>query len=70
MRKIYKKLMQGSVDRRRSIPDDIFVKIKIPIPSKAIQKKVVKYHLEIESQKERIKELENTIQDNISELWK
>ena len=71
MRDIYKKLMQGSVDRRRSIEDEIFIRIKVPIPKKlVIQEKIVKYYKEIEMQKERIKVLENNIQNGISELWK
>ena len=69
MRKVYGKLMQGSVDRRRSINNDIFTKIKLPIPSNINQEKVLKCHKEIERQKIRIKKLEHKIQIDISKLW-
>lgn len=69
MRNIYKLVMQGSVDRRRSIEDDIFARIKLPIPSKEIQSRVVKKHTELEGYKVKIKNLENSIQANIKTLW-
>lgn len=69
MREIYKQLMQGSVDRRRSIPDEIFVKIKLPIPSRAIQDKVIEQFKKVEDYKNQIKELEKNIQTDLSNLW-
>ncbi|MCO6494486.1 MAG: N-6 DNA methylase [Bacteroidetes bacterium] len=69
MRSLYRLLMQGAVDRRRSIPDDIFLKIEVPIPTKDIQKKIVKKHFETISLKEKIKQLESEIQDDITDLW-
>jgi type I restriction enzyme M protein len=69
MRNIYRLLMQGSVDRRRSIEDDIFVRIKIPIPSKKIQQVVVQKYFELERYKGIIKTIEGEIQENMSTLW-
>lgn len=69
MRSLYKVLMQGAVDRRRSIPDDIFLKIEVPIPEQNIQKEIVKKHFETISLKEKIRKLESEIQNNISDLW-
>jgi type I restriction enzyme M protein len=69
MRAIYKQLMQGAVDRRRSVPDDLFLKIEIPIPGKTIQKKIVEKHIETNEYKKAIKNSEKDIQNNISNLW-
>lgn len=69
IREIYKQLMQGSVDRRRSIPDEIFVKIRLPIPSRAIQDKVVEQFRKVEDYKNQIKELEKNIQTDLTKLW-
>jgi type I restriction enzyme M protein len=62
--------MQGAVDRRRSIPDDIFLSIKIPIPSKPVQKSIANKYLLIERNKISIKKTEKTVQKNIEFLWK
>ena len=69
MRSLYRLLMQGAVDRRRSVPDDIFLKIEIPLPGTKIQKKIVKKHFETISLKNKIKELEGEIQNEITNLW-
>lgn len=69
MREIYKQLMQGSVDRRRSIPDEIFVKIRVPIPDRKIQDKVIEKYNKLEEYKTQIKSLEKGIQDDIVNLW-
>lgn len=69
MREIYKLLMQGSVDRRRSIPDNIFLTIEVPMPEKPIQKKIIDKYYEIEKFKTRVKKLENKIQEDIYKLW-
>lgn len=69
MREVYKQLMQGSVDRRRSIPNDIFVKIKLPIPKRKIQDKVIDKYKKLEEYKSEIKNLEKGIQDDIVNLW-
>lgn len=69
MRAVYRLLMQGAVDRRRSVPDDIFLKIEIPFPSSSVQDEIVKKHFKTISLKEKIKQLEVQIQDDISDLW-
>lgn len=69
MRDIYKQLMQGSVDRRRSISDEIFIKIKVPIPSKKIQDKVIEKFKKVEDYKKQIKDMEKGIQSDISGLY-
>lgn len=40
-REIYKSKMQGAVSRRRSVPKDIFLKIKIPLPPFEIQRQIM-----------------------------
>ncbi len=69
MRNVYKSKMQGAVDRRRSIPRDIFIEIKIPIPSKGIQKAIVKKQQEIERAAMSIKALEQEISHSLDKLW-
>ena len=48
MREVYKSKMQGSVDRRRSIPKDIFLEIFLPIPSLETQNEIVQKYQKIE----------------------
>lgn len=68
MREVYKILMQGSVDRRRSIPDEIFLRIKLPIPSIEVQNSVVKKFLDIIDFKKQARLLESEIQKDIYDL--
>ncbi|MBN9482783.1 MAG: hypothetical protein BGO70_07905 [Bacteroidetes bacterium 43-93] len=68
MRELYKQLMHGSVDRRRTIEDSIFVKIKVPIPQRKVQDAIVKKHLEVENHKVQIKAVEKSIQTDIKDL--
>lgn len=69
LREIYKTKMQGSVDRRRSIPDDIFLQIRIPFPPKEIQDQFVKKQQEIEVLNRKIKEIKSNIQNDINSIW-
>lgn len=69
MRSVYRSKMQGAVDRRRSIPNEVFLEIKIPIPSLAIQRKVVKQQEQIDDAAVTIKKLEREIDTKLSGLW-
>lgn len=69
MRETYKLLMQGAVDRRRSIPDDMFLRIPVPIPSMAVQQKIIEKRQAVNSYKVKIKTLEKAIQEDVLELW-
>lgn len=69
MRSLYRLLMQGAVDRRRSIPDDIFLKIEIPLPDTDTQKQIIDKHFQTIKLKNKIKKLEGQIQDDITSLW-
>ncbi len=69
MREVYKQLMQGAVDRRRSIPDDIFLTIKVPLPNRQAQKRIIAIHRAMEKKKSQIKGLARNIQEEISTLW-
>ncbi|WP_080236641.1 N-6 DNA methylase [Spirosoma rigui] len=69
MREIYKSLMQGSVDRRRSIPDDIFLKIKIPVPSSEIREQIKADFQSVDEHKKQIKTLEKKIQSEVNNLF-
>ena len=41
MRDVYRKKMQGAVDRRRNIPRPAFLQIKLPIPPLQVQEQIV-----------------------------
>ncbi|MBK9210753.1 MAG: hypothetical protein IPL71_21715 [Anaerolineales bacterium] len=69
MREIYKSKMQGSVDRRRNIPDDILLEIEIPIPAKNIMDEILRQHKEIEKAKRKAKDLNLEMQNTIETLW-
>ena len=69
LREIYKTKMQGSVDRRRSIPDDVFLQIKIPLAPKEIQDQFVKKQQEIEVLNQKIRAIKSNIQGDINSLW-
>lgn len=69
MREIYKSKMQGSVDRRRNIPDDILLEIEIPIPAKNIMDEILRQHKEIEKSKKKAKDLNLEMQNTIETLW-
>ncbi len=49
--------MQGSVERRRSIPDEMFLNIEIPNPPEEVKDQIVKQH-------KLIKEIENSLKEN------
>ncbi|EMF0871868.1 TPA: restriction endonuclease subunit M/S, partial [Acinetobacter baumannii] len=61
LRKIYKSKMQGSVERRRSIPDEMFLNIEIPNPPEEVKDQIVKQH-------KLIKEIENSLKENQKKL--
>lgn len=69
MREVYRSKMQGAVDRRRSIPSDVFMDIRIPVPSPEVQKSVIKKQQQIEGAAIRIKDIEGDIEKRLKELW-
>lgn len=69
MRKIYKLKMLGSVDRRRSIPDSIFLDITIPVPSIDMINKIIEQYEEISGTKKILKKLQNQMQEILSNMW-
>jgi type I restriction enzyme M protein len=53
MREVYKSKMQGAVDRRRSIPDDVFLEIEIPkITKKQEELIITKYNEMLKAKKD------------------
>ncbi|MEO6804668.1 MAG: N-6 DNA methylase [Edaphobacter sp.] len=70
MREVYKSKMDGSpADRRRSIDDDVFLDIDIPIPPPNIRKSIIKQREEIESTIASVKAMENDLGESFKELW-
>ena len=68
MRAEYRYKMQGAVDRRRSIPRDVFLKIEIPIPPNETQKSLILKRRAIENARLTAKNLEVEIEKSIEEL--
>ena len=66
MRKVYASKMQGCVERRRSIPNEILKQIKIPFPDIKIQKDIV---LELEQYQKTIDDCRKKIQNKIEKIW-
>lgn len=69
MRDVYKSKMQGAVDRRRNIPDDVFLEIEIPIPSSAKTKSIINKHTEMLKAKQDAISKTNLLADTVEELF-
>ena len=69
MRNLYKTKMQGSVDRRRSIPDEIFLEIIIPFPSLNLVNKILEAIDELENAKKQIIEKNMNLNNKINKLF-
>ncbi len=70
MREIYKLKLQGAVDRRRSIPDEIFLEIEIPQPSKNMILEIAKRYEEMIRTKQRLAGKNNDLKNAVERLWK
>ena len=69
MRQVYKSKMQGSVDRRRSIPDDIFLDIEIPLPPPDVMQAILDEHLKVEETKQELKKQKLELKETLNGLW-
>ncbi|MGP8173680.1 MAG: N-6 DNA methylase [Terracidiphilus sp.] len=70
MREVYKSKMDGSpADRRRSIDDDVFLDIEVPIPPPNVRKAIIKQHEEIENATASVKTMEDNLGESFRELW-
>ncbi len=69
MRSIYDAKKQGVVDRRRSMPKNVFLRIRIPIPPIEMQQQLIKRHAEIEAANQKIKAIEGEIAQGFKGLW-
>lgn len=69
MKEVYALKLQGAVDRRRSIDNEVFLDIEIPIPPKEIRKAVLKKHRQMEKAAQIMKNLEHEIDESLKELW-
>jgi type I restriction enzyme M protein len=69
MREVYRSKMQGSVDRRRSIPKQVFKDIRVPVPPEAVQLAIRRNHEKVQSITEMTKGLEDHIDTQVSALW-
>lgn len=69
MRQIYKSKMQGSVERRRSIPDEMFLNISVPNPPQEIQAEIVAAHNEVQALNCQIRKANEEAGEKINALW-
>lgn len=69
MKKIYKAKMQGSVERRRVIPDDVFLNISIPIPPKEMQEQLVSEFKKAEEIEKSLQKAILNARSSINNLW-
>lgn len=69
MREVYKSKMQGAVDRRRSIPDDVFLEIEIPLPSKDVIKKIIEHHENLIKAKQSLVDKKSELKNTVETLW-
>ena len=69
LRDEYRIKMQGAVDRRRSIDDDVFLSIEIPMPPAGVRRAVVRKRKQIDEVANRIKSLESEVATGLMDLW-
>nr|WP_279384367.1 N-6 DNA methylase [Geotalea toluenoxydans] len=69
MREVYRSKMQGAVDRRRSIPDDVFLEIQIPLPPKNVMKKIIEHHENLVKAKQLLVDKKNALKNTVESLW-
>lgn len=69
MRKVYKSKMQGSVERRRVIPDEMFLNIDIPIPPIEIQNEIVEQFQYVKELEIQVKKATQKAKEETSKLW-
>lgn len=69
MREIYKSKMQGAVDRRRSIPNDVSLDIEIPVPSSNIIRKIIKRFDELAAAKQQVAVNNASLKDAVERLF-
>lgn len=69
MRAVYQAKLQGAVDRRRSISNDVFLRIRVPIPPAEVQASIVKKQSEVEDAVAAIKGIEQEISAKVADLW-
>ena len=69
MREVYRSAMHGSVDRRRSIPKDLFKDIQVPIPPLRVQGGIRRKYEEANETRHRADAIIDEIGSDISALW-
>lgn len=69
MRDVYKSKMQGAVDRRRSIPDDVFLEIEIPLPSKDLIRKIIEHYKNLMAAKQSLMDKHAELKSTVESLW-
>ena len=69
MRQVYRSMMHGSVDRRRSIPKNLFKDIRVPVPPLSVQQEVRRKYEKVEERRRLANSIIDEIGDDISDLW-
>ncbi len=68
-RKIYLKYMKWTANRRRIVPNDLFIDIYIPDPDSSNMKKIVALLKHKEDLEKKLKHIKNKIYTNINYVW-
>jgi len=69
MRNLYKLKMQSPVDRRRKIPDDIFLDIIIPFPLEDMEEQILEAIKELDKAKKLVSEKNKNLNNKINEIF-
>lgn len=69
MRHVYELKMQGAVDRRRSIPKDVFLTIEVPMPPASIREKILDAHSRMEDTAKLSRAWQQEVAKGMEDLW-
>ena len=70
MRSEYLAKMQGAVDRRRTISDDVFLSIEIPMPPPNVRSSIVETRRRLDDLTDQALDLDREISTQLNHLWR
>ena len=70
MRSEYLAKMQGAVDRRRTISDDVFLSIEIPMPPPNVRSSIVETKRRLDDLTDQALDLDREISTQLNNLWR
>lgn len=69
MRDVYRSMMHGSVERRRSIPKHVFKDIRVPVPPLGLQRAVSRKYVQVNETRAQASSILQEIGDDLGDLW-